>query len=511
MHERTRSWRKRWVRWRDRLWQVLGGVSVRTKILGIVLLMVVGPGISVIWQVRHTLTVAFREQLQQQGIAIARDVAARSTDLILINDLYALNRLLRDTQNHNPDVRYLFVLDAQRRVLAHTFGKGFPVDLLAVHEWPRGTPYHVQPLLSEEGQVWDVVVPIFDGTVGVVRVGLTEQRMWQVVNAITAQILFSLIAAFLIGIGAALVLTWILTRPILELVDATERVAQGDYTPRVRRWANDEIGTLADAFNRMVAQLAEAERERAAQERLRRFYLQRVIMAQEEERKRIARELHDELGQALAAFMVGLRHLEAVCSPEMRPRLNDLRSSIAATLERARRLAFDLRPSVLDDLGLVPALRRYIQDFQERFGIQVDLEVVGLDNTRLRPEVETTVYRIVQEALTNAAKYARCRHISVLLQAREHDLSVIVEDDGCGFDVENVLRQKVGRTSLGLYGMMERAHLIGGHLDIESRPGQGTTIYLRVPLDGAVESERAEEDMSRHSLPAGDREGAGAP
>ncbi len=483
-------------RWRGRLWDTLSSVSVRTKILGIVLLMVIVPGSIVMFQVRTTLFSVFREQLQQQGVAIARDVAARSTDLILIHDLYALNRLLKDTRAHNPDVRYIFVVDPEGYVLAHTFGEGFPPDLLNVNSLAPGQEVSILPIATEEGRIWDIAVPIFGGKAGVARVGLHETRVWQIVNTVTAQILFSLVAAFLLGIVAAFALTWVLTRPILALVAATEKVAQGDYTPRVQRWANDEIGDLAEAFNAMVQRLAEAEQERAERERLRQFYLRRIIQAQEEERKRIARELHDELGQALASFMVGLRNAETARTPdEMRARLSEMRNTVAMTLERARRLAFDLRPSVLDDLGLVPALKRYINEYQERFGIQVSLEAPNLERVRLSPEVETTIYRIVQEALANAARYANCAHISVLLQTRDNMLSVIIEDDGCGFDVEEVITHKVGRTSLGLYGMIERAQLLGGTLDIESYPGGGTTIYVRIPLNGTGEEKN--ESRSR--------------
>ena len=474
----------RWHQWRDRLWQVVGGVSVRTKILGIVLLMVIVPGIVVTFLVRATLAEAFRAQLRQQGIAIARDISARAVDLVLTDDLYALNRLLLDTMNHNPDVHYIYVTNAENQIIAHTFDGGFPPALLNINQAPLNTKYRVQPFQSEEGQMWDIAVPMSEGRGGIVHVGLEETRVWDMVNTVTWQILLGILAAFLLGIGAAYALTWVLTRPILQLVAATQRVAQGDYSQRVKRWANDEIGDLADAFNQMVERLARAEAERTERERMRQFYLQRIIQAQEEERKRIARELHDELGQALASLIVGLRNIEEARTPrEMKARLEEMRATIALTIERARHLAFDLRPSVLDDLGLVAALRRYINKYQERFGIQVTMEASTLEGHRLPPEVETTVYRIVQEALTNAARYSGCHHISVLLQVREGMLSVIVEDDGRGFDVDEVLSRKVGRTSLGLYGMIERAQLLGGQLDIESQPGGGTTIYVRIPLD----------------------------
>ncbi len=472
--------------WRQRVWRVVGGVSVRTKILGIVLAMVIFPGLFITLQVRSTLLHTLRELLRQQSLSVAHDVAARSTDLILINDLYALTRLLEDTRQHNPDVRYLFILDTQGHVLAHTFGNGFPFDLLAVNALAVGESHHTQLLRSEEGLVWDTAVPIFEGRADVVRVGLSEQRIWSMVDSITGQIVLNIVIVSLFGVGAASALTWLLTRPILNLVAATERVGRGDYTPRVQRWADDEIGDLAEAFNVMVAQLAQAEAERVERERLRQFYLKRIIQAQEEERKRLARELHDETGQALASLMVGLRTVEEVItSEEAHQRLQDLRQVLSATLERVRNLAFELRPSVLDDLGLVAALRRYAQQHQERFGLAIEFQAVGLDGQRLPPEVETTVYRIVQEALTNAVRHAACAHISVLLQMHHRQLSVIVEDDGCGFEVQRVLGQEAGGSRLGLYGMRERAELIGGSLDIESEPGAGTTVYLRVPLEAS--------------------------
>ncbi len=480
--------RERWPDWRRRLWHRIGGVSVRTKILGIVLAVTLVPGLIITYQVRSTLVHTYRTQLRQEGIAVARDVAARSTDLVLINDLYALNRLLRDTRRYNTNVRYIFILDEKGQIIAHTFGDGFPLELLNVNVLPPDTPYQVTPLWSEEGVIWDVAAPIFDGRAGVARVGLSEQSMWRSINAITGQIVLSMTLISLLGIGAAFVLTWLLTRPLMELVDVTERVAKGDYSPRVRRWADDEVGILQDAFNRMVEQLARAEKERAERERLRQEYLERVIRAQEDERKRIARELHDEMGQALASVLVGLHNVETAPTPEeQEQRMQDLRRVVTNALERVRHLAFDLRPKLLDDLGLVPAIKRYAAKYQERFGIETSVHALALDGTRLSPELEITVYRVVQEALTNAAKYAHCEHVSIVLQMRRQELSVIIEDDGEGFDAENLLREGKGSTHLGLYGMKERAELVGGTLEIESKKGVGTTVYLRVPLKVSIE------------------------
>jgi signal transduction histidine kinase len=481
---------RRWAAWRQRLWSVLGGVSIRTKILGIVLALVVLLGLVVVVQVRAMLLRVMQGQLELQGRSVAEHVAAHSADPVLGDDLDALSRALQDTKAHTPDVRYIVVLDPAGRVLAHTFDGEVLAELRSAHPLPPGSPYRQQTLLTLEGRVWDTAVPISDGRAGVVRVGLSEQRLVRTINRVIFQIILTILFFSLLGILAAFVLTWLLTNPILNLVAATQRVGRGDYSARVKRWAEDEIGDLTEAFNAMVEQLAQAGAERAERDRLRQFYLQRVIHAQEEERRRIARELHDETGQALASLMVGLRNVEEAPTPEETGRrLHDLRQVVAATLERVRRLAFELRPSALDDLGLLVALRRYAQEYRERFGIAAEVQALGVDpqgafgsGRRLAPEVETTIYRIVQEAMTNAAKYAAPARVSVLLQARDGQLSVIVEDDGRGFDVQQVFAVQAGQSKLGLYGMQERAELVGGRLDIESQPGAGTTVYLRVPV-----------------------------
>jgi signal transduction histidine kinase len=305
--------------------------------------------------------------------------------------------------------------------------------------------------------------------------------MRQTIAEITTRLLLTTGLVSLVGILAAIFLTWLLTRPVRQLVEATEAVRRGDYSPRVGRWADDDLGELADAFNVMTADLAAADAERQEREQMRAFYLRQIIAAQEEERKRIARELHDETGQALASLMVGLRNVEdAPSADELHARVADLRGVASATLESVRRLALELRPSVLDDLGLAAALRRYAADYTARFRIPVEVHITGLDGQRLAPTVETAIYRIVQEALTNVAKYARATHVSVLLERRDDQLTTIIEDDGCGFDAEKVLRAGAAENRLGIYGMRERAELIGGTLTVESQTGCGTTVYVRI-------------------------------
>lgn len=224
--------------------------------------------------------------------------------------------------------------------------------------------------------------------------------------------------------------------------------------------------------------LAEA---REAQEQLRRLS-SLSLSAQEEERKRIARDLHDDTAQSLTSLLVRLRLLERMGDPgKAREGLLELRELAAETLEGVRRLALDLRPSALDDLGLAAALRWYVSEFTQRWGIEVELEIVGLDG-RLPAEVELVLYRVAQEALTNVAKHAQASRVKVTLEQRGRRVRLVLADDGCGFDVEAALRSK--ERGLGLFGMEERLSLVGGKVSIQSQPGHGTRVEAEVTLKG---------------------------
>jgi signal transduction histidine kinase len=218
------------------------------------------------------------------------------------------------------------------------------------------------------------------------------------------------------------------------------------------------------------------------EETLRRHLLERVMAVQEEERKRIALELHDQTGQPLTSLIITLGVLSETTSlTEAKAHVPELRALASRIFQDVHDLALELRPSVLDDLGLLAALRHLHKEYQDRFRLPVDLQVLGLDGERLPSEVETALYRIVQEALTNVARHADAHSVSVLLERRGASLKLIVEDDGQGFDVASMMSSH-SRDRLGLYGMRERASLLGGTLTIESSLDMGTAVYVEIPL-----------------------------
>ena len=223
--------------------------------------------------------------------------------------------------------------------------------------------------------------------------------------------------------------------------------------------------------------------DRKQAEEIRALLLNQVITVQEEERGRIARELHDETAQSLASLLMGLGALqEARTVKAARAQARDLQQVATHALAEVRRLAWGLRPSVLDDLGLATALARYAADFGRTRGITVRVETSGLDDGRLAPSVETALYRIMQEALSNVARHAAATTVSVWLRRRQDAVVLIVDDDGCGFDSEQPPGPATAARGLGIHTMRERAAVLKGTFTIDSAPGRGTRLEVEIPL-----------------------------
>jgi signal transduction histidine kinase len=248
-------------------------------------------------------------------------------------------------------------------------------------------------------------------------------------------------------------------RPI-GVISAYDKLSEPDG-----RFTDEDI-RLAEIFATRAAVAVELS------ERVERDALRRVVAAQELERQRLARELHDETGQALTSILLGLKQLEGAESPDA---VASLRELVVATLQDVRRLAVELRPKVLDDFGLLPALERLTQGFAEHTGISVDLEATGLSE-RLPVEVETAIFRIVQESLTNVVKHAQASSVSIVLTRGDGRIKAVIEDDGRGFEPETI------GEGIGLVGMRERIELLDGSLTVESSERSGTTIAIEVPV-----------------------------
>jgi two-component system, NarL family, sensor histidine kinase UhpB len=293
------------------------------------------------------------------------------------------------------------------------------------------------------------------------------------------------------GVGVTVLVNALILRlalaPLNQLERTAARVHAGDPEARatLSPLADRELERLTRTFNAMLDALA-AYRKRV------RDVAAHALNAEEEERKRVARELHDETAQALTALLIRLRLGRGIDDPEERAAfLEEMRREISEALEGVRRFARGLRPPALDELGLIPALEAHVRGLTESVGLPVRIEADSLAGV-LSTQAELALYRIVQEALSNAVRHANATRAVVRISKHPEAVVAIVEDDGSGFVPSDVMGRD-GR-GLGLFGMQERASYVGGRVEITSRPGQGTRIRAHFPI---TDIPYASEDPNR--------------
>jgi signal transduction histidine kinase len=305
-------------------------------------------------------------------------------------------------------------------------------------------------------------------------------------------VLAMLLLAALFSWGAARSVTM----PVAVLTGAAERIAAGNLADPIPNLGEDEVGRLGNSLERMRSALRQTneelerrvadrtvelarvnERLRERERSLAELY-GKVVGAQEEERRRLARELHDETSQSLAVLVMGIDSALAAVKNGLTPRLDEVKALAVRTIEEVHRMVLDLRPSVLDDLGLVSAVRWYAERHLQARGIAVRCEFGEVPS--LRPEVETALFRICQEAMSNIARHAEADSVLVQVGVEAGALTVEIEDDGRGFDAGRAGASE--RRPFGLLGIRERVELIGGTVQIDSAPGKGTRVRVRLPL-----------------------------
>jgi signal transduction histidine kinase len=301
-------------------------------------------------------------------------------------------------------------------------------------------------------------------------------------------IFFTILANVVVAL--ALLLSRLIVKPIIALKYGAEAIGIGQLDYKLKIKSRDELGDLANTFNKMssalksnMEELKQAAEENLAQEKKiqnnMRLYSQKVGQAQEAERKRIARELHDETIQDLVVVM---RHIESLASGKKDILASEILEEVRKILEGVRHFSQELRPSILDDLGLIPAIQWLASDLTKTFGITVGTETRGVKR-KLPPETELMLFRITQEALTNVRKHSQATHVFVLVEFTEHTIRISIQDNGKGIAVQSKFEDMARTGKLGLTGMQERTQLLGGTLKIESQAGQGTTVIVEVPTE----------------------------
>jgi signal transduction histidine kinase len=319
-------------------------------------------------------------------------------------------------------------------------------------------------------------------------------------------------------------LMWIVTRqivsPLQRLAATAQRFGSGDLEVQVPAMGQDEIGQLAESLDTMRHQLKhsldeinqwnqeleqrvkqrtneleELDQQLRERDKERSDLLEKIITAQEEERRRIARELHDEVSQTLTGLVMSLGSAEALLrrAPAVKQRLQALRSLTSEAVEEVRRLIQDLRPSLLDDLGLVAAIGWYVENHLAPAGVKAELETQGFDR-RLPPTVEITLFRVVQEAITNIIKHAQAKTAYIRLQFTHSAIEGSIKDDGVGFNADTLRPERRRGMAVGLLGMEERISLLEGKLNIESQPGGGTHVHFEIPWQDSSSEENSRSD-----------------
>jgi signal transduction histidine kinase len=396
-------------------------------------------------------------KLEEEAIALISHKAETLAQLtaftihpsIYFQDRAALEEALSGTRG-DKDVAYVIVTDPAGKTLAST---------------------HPERATGGRGvsrNLYEVVMPIRDGNRELARlqIGISLARLRrEIAQARLASALLgtSILAAALI---AVLLIGNLLTRPLREVAAGAQRIAAGELTHRVPAGRTDEIGQLAATFNDMAAKIAERDTSL-------RQLSKRLLSIQEQERVRIAREVHDELGQALTAMKIELQQL-GKRRRELQEPLGAIAHRIDGIVDLVRRIAADLRPSILDDLGVTAALEQQLRRLRESTGITTTLTVSEEPDIDMLTGV--TLYRITQEALANVVRHAEATAVEVSLAMNGGKAVLTIRDNGRG------MPQPANPQSLGLLGIRERAELLGGSVVIDSRPGDGTMIMVTLPL-----------------------------
>lgn len=465
----------------------LDQTSIHNKINGLVLSLLLMLSLLqglILWDSLHDL---LGRTLDRRGIELASHLSLLSADAILIGNTYGLYELATQTCKSNEDVRYVIISDYRDRVLAHSLPAGIPQDLLAASAAQDKSTFSIQRIRSNEGTIREIRMPLEQGSIGYIRVGLREDLMGSEINRRMQRLLLSTLLVCLGGAVVSANVTERITTPLRALAESARQIRDGNLASIVTVSGRDEVATLGSAMQDMQQSLRQTNSERDSlvtalqqKEELRKELLRQVITIQEEERRRLSRELHDEAGQALATLLLSLQIVaDSGLDDKQRAILLGSNELAASTLQRIRGLAVELRPPLLDDFGFIAAVKRYLTTFQTVHGLPVTFQTAALD---IAPQGDAalTLYRVVQESLTNIVKHAAATQVTIALRQSTDGLLLEIADDGCGMPPDR-LAAAHRENHIGIFGMTERVELAGGKLSVDSRPGAGTTVRVTLP------------------------------
>lgn len=448
----------------------------------------------------YTMSRSLENGLDRSGQEIGASLGAIISNDILLDDRFAISDRLMKSMEQNAQIRYILVVSPEGEVLASTFPAGLPQGLPAARQPMDGTGIDTISFESNEGRIREILCPIDEGLIGTMRIGMTEKQMVVIMKERCLQIILTVLLICLLASLLATRYARHFLRPVQTMAAAVHQIGTGNYDVSVPVSAQDEIGRLADAFNDMTARLKMKDAENSnllralkEKEKARVWLLGQLFSAREDERKRISRELHDETGQSMVSILAYLRVLhDKLDNDAQRELLLGVRELTADTLEGLRRLAVDLHPPMLDDLGLVVAVEKYLETFRKtQPQIDVKMKFVG-DFSGLPHTIALVCYRTLQEALTNIVRHARAQHVSVCMEHAAQKVLLEIADDGIGF-VRSVADAARRDRHLGLVSMRERVESLNGQFSIDSKLQSGTCITIVLPVQNLAEEGEHDE------------------
>ena len=494
------------------------GFRLRAKLTllieSLVILIVLITGIITTMREKESL----ESELHKRGLALAADLARFTARPLLRPDLTTLRRFVNHSMKQDY-VRYVVILDPHGKVVMHSdlaeVGKTYmdSLSIAAVNSKAPGCSHTSLP--EKEESLFDIFAPVqvSDVRLGTVRLGYSYLAVEKEIAEARQQILIIGIVTTITGGVVAYLLAIFISSPIRRITDATEKVANGDLNTPLTIKRNDEIGTLATSFNKMAHDLGRhrkhleelvegrtselgtaneqlrreiAERKRSegelkqSRERLRDLasHLQSI---REEERSRIAREIHDELGQALTALKMDTHWVGQRLSRNQQllfEKTQSMSKLIDMTVQSVQRISSELRPGLLDDLGLSAAIEWQANEFRSRTNIQFKI-ISDPEDIILDSDSSTAIFRIFQETLTNIARHANATRVKVMLKQKSDTVELTVHDNGRG-----VTKKEISDPgSFGLIGMRERVNSLGGYLTIRGSQNKGTIVKVFIPIN----------------------------
>ena len=451
-------------------------VPIFWKVLGIGLVVAALFGSVTLWQQRTLTLKILHQSLALRSFELARSLSIQLERPLLTDNRIYIKELLKEYTTTTPDIRYILVRDIEGKIIAHTFPVNVPLSLQPLVEVPAEQEGLMREFTSEDGLLFDTIYPIMQNQAGQVEIALNDQSITGQASFLSRALFWTLLLCMTLGIALAWGLTHLMTRPLLDLDQAARQLGQGKFTGKTEIYYDDEIGRLALTFNEMAENLEKYRLELTEKEKTRLFLLEKLVRTQEDERRAISRELHDQMGQSLSGVLFTLQ--SGIETPEQ---LIILENKLRGLIGEVQKLAWNMRPSILDDYGLDSSLARYTDDRAKQLGLPIDYQYMGPEGRpRLPGSVETALYRITQEALTNIARHAQATRVSVVVLHMLDNVTLLVEDNGKGFDT--AIMNQDGLHSLGLTGIKERTGLLGGTCTIESTIGQGTVVRIQIPL-----------------------------